>query len=51
MEYPQPFPWHVQHFWDDVERWPLDQVLSEEGLQVFGKTFDYLVGKPIAWKS
>jgi hypothetical protein len=51
MEYPQPFPWHVQHFWDDVERWPLEKVLSEEGLRLFGKTFDYLVGKPIEWKS
>jgi hypothetical protein len=51
MEYPQPFPWHVQHFWDDVERWPLDQVLTEEGQNLFGETFDYLVGKPIVWKS
>jgi hypothetical protein len=51
MEYPQPFPWHVQHFWNDVERWPLKKVLSEEGLRLFGETFDYLIGKPIEWKS
>jgi hypothetical protein len=49
FEYPQPFPWHVQHFWEDEARWPLDAVLSEEGLNRFGDTFRYLVGDPIEW--
>ncbi len=49
FEYPQPFPWHVQHFWQDAEKWPLRQVLSAEGLSQFGNSFRYLVGEPIAW--
>ncbi len=49
FEYPQPFPWHVQHFWEDEKKWPLSKVLSEEGMQLFGKTFNYLVGDPIEW--
>jgi len=49
FEYPQPFPWHVQHFWEDEELWPLEKVLSEEGLAKFGDTFRYLVGEPIEW--
>jgi hypothetical protein len=49
FEYPQPFPWHVQHFWDDVSRWPLERVLSDEGMHQFGDTFRYLIGEPIEW--
>jgi hypothetical protein len=49
FEYPQPFPWHVQHFWEDEARWPLDKVLSEEGLALFGDTFRYMVGEPVQW--
>jgi hypothetical protein len=49
FEYPQPFPWHVQHFWDDEAKWPLDVVLSERGLLEFGDTFRYLAGEPIEW--
>jgi hypothetical protein len=50
FEYPQPFPWHVQHAWEDIEKWPLDRVLSEDGMKKFGDTFRYLVGEPIEWK-
>ncbi|NOY98831.1 MAG: glycosyltransferase family 4 protein [Chloroflexi bacterium] len=50
FEYPQPFPWHVQHFWDDESRWPMEKVLSEEGLSKFEKTFGYLAGEPMDWK-
>lgn len=49
FEYPQPFPWHVQHFWESEEKWPLDKVLSDEGMNLFGDTFRYLVGESIEW--
>jgi len=49
FEYPQPFPWHVQHFWEDEAIWPLEKVLSEKGMAKFGDTFRYLVGEPIEW--
>ncbi len=49
FDYPQPFPWHLVHFWKDLETWPITRVLSEEGLSTFRKTFDYLAGEPIRW--
>jgi capsule polysaccharide export protein KpsC/LpsZ len=49
FEYPQPFPWHLVHFWKDLETWPLSRLLSEEGLSTYHKTFNYLVGEPIHW--
>ncbi len=50
FQYPQPYPWHVQHFWEDEEKWPLERALSEEGLAKFKKTFSYLAGEKIDWK-
>lgn len=50
FEYPRPFPWRLMNFWDDLETWPLEQVLSEEGMSQFKDTFDSLVGKPFEWK-
>jgi len=48
FEYPQPYPWHVQHFWDDEAKWPLKKVMSKEGLAKFEKTFRYLTGEEMA---
>ncbi|MCP4143303.1 MAG: glycosyltransferase family 4 protein [Chloroflexi bacterium] len=50
FEYPQPYPWHVQHFWEDEEKWPLEKVMTEEGLSKFEKTFSYLAGEKIDWQ-
>ncbi len=49
FEYPQPFPWHLLHFWKDLENWPVSRLLSEEGLNTYGQTFSYLAGEPIQW--
>jgi hypothetical protein len=49
FEYPHPFPWHVVRFWDDVQKWPLARVLSEEGEALFGQTFRYLAGEMVKW--
>jgi hypothetical protein len=51
FNYPQKYPWHLLHFWDDADQWPLRRVLSEEGLETFGETFDYLLGEPVDWLS
>jgi hypothetical protein len=51
FEYPQPYPWHVQHFWEDVEKWPLERVLSDQGMARFGDTFRYLTGEKINWNA
>ncbi len=49
FEYPHPFPWHLVHFWKDLEAWPLSRLLDGEGLSDYQQTFNYLVGKPIGW--
>ena len=50
FEYPRPFPWRLMNFWDDLEVWPVEKVLSDEGLTQFGDTFRFLVGDPFTWR-
>jgi len=50
FEYPRPFPWRLMNFWDDLEVWPVEKVLSDEGMSQFGDTFNFLVGEPFTWK-
>jgi hypothetical protein len=50
FEYPCPFPWRLMNFWDDLEVWPIERVLSDEGMRQFGDTFKFLVGEPFTWK-
>ncbi len=50
FEYPRPFPWRLMNFWDDLEVWPVQKVLSDEGMAQFGETFRFLVGEPFTWK-
>jgi len=49
FEYPRPFPWRLMNFWDDLEVWPVEKVLSEEGMAQFEDTFKVLVGEPFTW--
>ena len=51
FEYPRPFPWRLMNFWDDLEVWPVEKVLSAEGMALFGDTFKFLVGEPFTWTS
>jgi len=51
FEYPRPFPWRLMNFWDDLEVWPLDKVLGEEGMAQFEDTFKFLVGAPFTWNN
>lgn len=51
FEYPRPFPWRLMNFWDDLEVWPLEKVLSDEGMAQFKDTFGFLVGEPFTWKN
>jgi hypothetical protein len=46
FEYPCPFPWHLLHFWDELETWPVRRVLAPEGQTLFGEAFRYLAGEP-----
>jgi len=49
FEYPSPFPWHLLHFWDELDTWSVDRVLSTEGQSLYGDTFHYLLGKARDW--
>ncbi len=50
FEYPRPFPWRLMNFWDDLEVWPVEKVLSDEGISPVGETFKCVVGEPFTWK-
>lgn len=50
FEYPRPFPWRLMNFWDDLEVWPVEKVLDDEGMAQFGETFRFLVGESFTWK-
>jgi hypothetical protein len=51
FEYPRPFPWRLMNFWDDLDVWPMEKVLSAEGMRQFGDTFRFLVGERFTWNS
>lgn len=50
FEYPHPFPWHLVHMWEDVQEWPIERVLGEDGETLFSRTFSYLAGDPFNWE-
>ena len=49
FNYPFSFPWHLLNFWNEMEDWPMQRVLSAEGQAEFGPAFRYLAGEPIDW--
>jgi hypothetical protein len=49
FDYPQPFPWHLLHFWKDLEDTSLSDLFTPHGQAAFGPTFDYLLGEPFDW--
>lgn len=49
FEYPTPFPWHLLHFWNELESWSVEKTLSTAGQAVFGSSFDFLLGKSRPW--
>jgi hypothetical protein len=49
-EYPLPFPWHLEKIWHDLKKHPLAYVLSPEGQDRFGATFQQMVDMPADWE-
>lgn len=49
FEYPQPFPWHLLHFSDDIKTTPLSKIFSDDGQAKYSDTFRYLLGEPFEW--
>jgi len=50
FEYPRPFPWHLRHLADDLEKWPVSSVLTAEGMGAFADTFNLLLGEDVPWQ-
>ncbi len=44
--YPRPYPWHILFFGEDLDRWPLDQALTQSG---FAETLENFAGAPLDW--
>lgn len=42
FKYPLPFPWHMVNLKEDLETYPITDVLSARGLEKFGETFKLL---------
>lgn len=49
FEFSLPFPWHIVWLNDDFVNRPMSYVLSDEGQEKYGLTFDYLAGEPLDW--
>ena len=48
FEYPHPFPWHLVHFWKDLETCPPALLLGDNGTR-YRQTINYMVGETIRW--
>jgi hypothetical protein len=44
--YPRPFPWHILFFGEDLQHWPLEQVLARSD---FAETLGNFAGEPLDW--
>jgi hypothetical protein len=51
FEFTLPFPWHLLYFWEDVEKWPLERVLSQAEICRFMPAFRALTGEPVNWNA
>jgi hypothetical protein len=49
FDYPQPFPWHLLHFADNLQTTPLGDLFTAAGQDSFAHTFDLLLGEPFDW--
>jgi hypothetical protein len=49
FEFPFAFPWHLLHFWKDVETRPLEGVASPEGRRPYEETLGVMAGELVDW--
>ena len=43
-QWPRPFPWLAgPNFWQDLAKWPLDRMLSDEGNNKYSSVFNILL--------
>lgn len=51
FDYPQTFPWHLLHFWEDAETYPLRELFTPAGQERYARSFDHLLGAPFDWEA
>jgi hypothetical protein len=49
FDYPQPFPWHLLHFAENVESTPLSDLFTASGQAAYARTFNLLLGDRFDW--
>jgi hypothetical protein len=49
FEYPFAYPWHVIHFWKDLEERPFEEAISLDGIGPYLNTLEAIVGGQIDW--
>ncbi|HET7011751.1 MAG TPA: hypothetical protein VFI11_13325 [Anaerolineales bacterium] len=49
FEYPFPFPWHLLHFWKDMEASPLEALAQAGGAEAYREALDVMAGAPVDW--
>lgn len=47
--FPKPFPWHLLDLEEDIKKRSMGLVLSDDGQEKYGETFEYFTGKPLTW--
>jgi hypothetical protein len=51
FEYPFAFPWHLLHFWDDMQARPLEAVVQPGAVEPYREVLDVMAGEPIDWEA
>jgi len=49
FDFARPFPWHLVRMWEDYKIRPLENVLQDDGMALYGDTLRYFKGEPIDW--
>lgn len=50
FEYPFAFPWHLLHFWQDLEERPLEEVVASEPTAYYARALRALAGEQVDWR-
>ncbi|HSB90322.1 MAG TPA: hypothetical protein VLD63_09905 [Anaerolineales bacterium] len=51
FEFPFAFPWHLLHFWKDMDERPLETLVRSDGPDAYREVLDVMAGAPIDWEA
>jgi hypothetical protein len=49
FKFARPYPYHIVHFWQDIQRQPMSRTLDPGVFRRYRPTLDAMVGGPISW--